>query len=291
MPDDNAQTAQDTQTTQTTQVAQDPKAAMEQAALQMAVDSGQFTLPANFKTVEEFYRSYRAMQAQTTKVAQENARLRAATSEPRPEPEAAPSAVEDMASMLTKPDPAGGGKIDWAAVKAELAGTGDISPATREAVIKAGMDNDVLAAMVSDHKRRVKEDAAAAASLVGGEKELQALLTWARDNFSQEDARSLQSQLRGDGWRLAILGLKELHRQKTGTKEPSTTVDGRPGPGGSGKPQPFSTREELARAIADPKYRYNLEYRKEIEARILASPGLVNAKTTSHVNYSTGGRR
>jgi hypothetical protein len=62
------------QETQTAPTA-DPVATQEIAMLQKAADAGTFKLPDNFKSVEEFYKSYRAMQAQATKVSQENAQL------------------------------------------------------------------------------------------------------------------------------------------------------------------------------------------------------------------------
>lgn len=246
------------------------------AMLQKSIDTGKFKLPEQFKTADEFLKSYKAIQGHATKVSQENAQLKKSIEQPG-ETVKDESPVTSLADELLKPANQAvktQSGIDWAKVDAELVSRNDLSPETRKAIKEAGIPDSMVEAKVRDHKSQMAKGAAEAAELVGGQDELKAILAWGRESLDEVDQQLLAQQLNGPGWKLALLGLKSLRDgQKKTTNEPKIDVGGVPNRMPAGKPQPFATVKEMQAAMADKRYNTEKAYTELVYARVLASQG------------------
>lgn len=254
------------------------------AMLQRQIDDGKFTLPEQFESAEEFLKAYKSIQSGYTKSQQENARLKE-EQEAREKvavDEGEKPPVKDLAQELLQPaneDVKGEGGLDWDAINGELSTTGTLSEGTQKAMIEANIPQAMIDSHIEAHKAKVEAGAREAADLVGGQENLKDLLAWGRANLSEADQQVLAEQLRGPGWKLALMGLQTLRGgAKPNTNEPKTEIGGGPAPVSNTKVEPFATRAEMGAAMNDPRYGRDKEYTEHVYARTLASQGtLINA--------------
>lgn len=234
---------------------------LEIAAIQRSVDTGSFKLPDNIKTAEDLYNSYKNLQSHSTKVAQENAALKAAQ-----EKKAAEPPVDDLASALETPEGEQTDGIDWPTVEKELQSKGDLSPETRKRLTDAKIPASMIEAQVQAHKQKKAADAQAAADMVGGQDELKRILEWGKSNLSKADAAVVQDQLRGPGWKLALLGLANMARNK----EPGDMTTSN---GVAAGVLPYATQAEMTKDIRDPRYTNQTDsaFIKQVQARVQAT--------------------
>lgn len=110
-------------------------------------------------------------------------------------------------------------------------------------------------------------------SAVGGEKEYNQMLGWAKDNLTPTEVAAYDAVVNGnnpDAIYWAALGLKAKYtdsvgyegKQITGKRTPATN-------------EVFRSHAELARAIRDPRYRDDPAYRLDIESKLARSGELL----------------
>ncbi len=134
------------------------------AALQVAVDTGQFTLPEHFDSAEAYLKSVVDTKSHSTKLSQENADLRKAaeqTTETKTEP------VTDLAAALSpkKSDAETSKGIDWSKVTDELTQNNSLSDETKKLIADSGLPKDYVDRIEAGHQNRIKSDAKEAADL------------------------------------------------------------------------------------------------------------------------------
>jgi len=256
--------------------------------LKKAVESG-YKLPEQFKTPEDFVKSFKELQGHSTRQSEEIKTLKTEEQQKQTEP-TNKSAVNDMASAIL-PDKSkelvGEDGIDWSAIDAELMDTTELSEATKASLKEAGIPDSFIEAKVRDHKNRMKDDAAQAAVVVGGEEQLKELLEWAKSNLLPDDTKVVADQLRGPGWKLALMGLQTLRAQDTSNPsvgEPKTEIEGTVQPSGNAAPRvpTFTSNEEMTAAIRDPRYKVDKEYREEVYRKIRES-GMIKHVTAGRI--------
>lgn len=234
-----------------------------------AVAAGRIQLPEKFKgDVAAWVKSYTELQGHATKLAQENAELKKAT----PPVKGEVKEPTDLASQL-EADKADQGEENavWDNVTAELVKTGGLSDETKKMLTSTHkIPAAVIEATIEGHKAKVAKDVAEAEGVVGGKDKLNAVLAWSKENLSESDRNVVQEQLRGPGWKLALMGLNTMY-QSAQTKEP-TDRDFAQG-GGTTQAQAFGSQKEMNAAVRDPRYaqRTDMKYVKEVEARIYAT--------------------
>ncbi len=276
---------------QTKQIEQPQPKTEGDVALEMlkkAVEGG-YTLPEQFKTPEDFIASFKELQGHSTRQSEEIKTLKSGEQQKQVESTDKP-AVEDMAGAVL-PDKqkelVGEDGIDWSAIDAELMDTTELSESTKASLKQAGIPDSFIEAKVRDHKNRMKDDAEQAAVVVGGETQLKELLEWAKTNLLPDDAKVVADQLRGPGWKLALMGLQTLRSQdasRPGAGEPKTQIEGGIQPSGNEAPRvpTFTTNDEMTAAIRDPRYRTDREYREEVYKKVRES-GMIKHVTAGRV--------
>ena len=149
----------------------------------------------------------------------------------------------------------------------EINETGNISPATREALTKNfGVPNEIVDGYITGIQHRQKAAAQAAADVIGGSEKLNAVLQWASTALPDAERATINEALKSPGWQTIILGLKARYDASNPTKDEPTR------PTGSSRPapvsEPFSSSAEITAAIRDPRYNRDVAYTRTVQERI-----------------------
>lgn len=155
------------------------------------------------------------------------------------------------------------------AASEEFAKSGVISDKTLESFEKKGIPR-ALVMRYAEGARAVSEQVVQSIyAEVGGQTNYQAMQNWAAQALSDADKAAFASVIeKGDvsAVKLAVKGLNARYAAEHG--QAPTLQGGSRGPSG---PQPFGSREQMVKAVSDPRYQSDPAYRKEIQARIGAT--------------------
>lgn len=266
-------------------------------------------LPANFKTPEDFAKSYGELQSKSTRDSQELSRLKGQNVEVtgpdgKPVVEApAETPPDDKTKETPKPnDPVTPPKIeekkegdeeDPAKKVAEAANfnldtyqteyfdTGDVTVENRAKIAEGlkGVLGDNAAEIVNQYIEGQKATHANDRKMyydeAGGEDAYTGMVTWAAENLSKDEIGAFNKSVdSGDRHQvlLAVRGLRSTYEQKNGRVPNNIKASGgATPPTGSA---PFNSSAEMTAAMRDPRYKTDQAYRDNVAARIAASPSL-----------------
>ena len=209
-------------------------------------------LPEKFKTPEEMAAAYKELETkQGTKPAADPA--------PVPTPTEAADAVKAAG-------------LDMSAINTEYAEKGELSEATLKALEAKGIKRETVAAYIEGQKAVAAQMVDAAAKVVGGEENLKATLGWAKANLSEAAIEAFNSVVDGGNLAAIDLAVRGLFSQFVAANgsEPQL-VSGETVPGSAGNIQPFTTTEQVRVAMADPQYKKDPAFRKQVEQRLAVS--------------------
>lgn len=167
--------------------------------------------------------------------------------------------------------------FDVAPFSQEFDTTGDVSAENR-AKIAEGLkgvlgDNaeQVVNQYIDGQKALRVNDAAMYHEAAGGQENLTAMLTWAKDNLPKEQIAAYNTAVNSRDRHatvFAIEGLKAKFEAKNG-KLPSNTL--KPGAGVTSNAQAFQSSAQMTEAMKDPRYKTDQAYRDSVAARIAVS--------------------
>lgn len=248
-------------------------------------------LPENFKTAEDFRKSYDEGRAELTRAQQELATFKkpaAAPEAPKPGDLTVPADAPKTAAELAAAPPAeqvqaaaeavAKTNLDMTPFQDEFARTGDISAENRSKIAEAlkGQFGDSATALVdgfiAGQKATVEATRAKAFEAAGGQEQYASMTQWAKGNMTQgqlkayNDAVSSSNQ---DAVLLAIQGLRANFERANGRAP--TLVPGNGQPAGNEATQPFASTRQMTDAINDPRYSRDEAYRAEVVRRIQMS--------------------
>ena len=218
----------------------------------------------------KFVESYKELQAKLTQTSQENAQLRAAPTEPVPEP----APTEPIDSLTIPPEeeeasPEATGE-QWEGWGRELNEQGALSEDSRKTIRDLyKVPDSVIDSFVEGRQAQSRAQTEAAGNMVGGTDVLKGMIDWASKNLPEGERIALNTQLANPGWETVLLGLKSRYQSSDPTaKEPKSGPVGMPGSSTTGAP-PFNTSQEMMEAIRDPRYHSNKDgFRDEVMRRI-----------------------
>lgn len=283
----------DTTTTNPNQMT-DPAAAAEakqyadmEQRLQHQIDRGEISLPEQFQNdPQKFVQSYREMQRAYTQ-----SRQAAATKEtpPQSQSQSQPPADSDPSGNTsaegTPPaDTKTQSDTDWADLTStqqeqvksgtnleavwpelnkQLMSQGRI---TEEFAQQNGLPNEMVSMLNNSFAAKRDADRRAAAERVGGDKNLSAMLEWAKTNLPESERNQITEQLRSQNWSIALDALAHRYQQ-------NQKVPGQINNSGSGAPSaaPWNSQAERDAAYRDPRYRVDPNYRRQVYMREHAS--------------------
>lgn len=239
-------------------------------------------LPEQFKSPEDFAKSWQDQRAEITRLQQASAQNKQpdppdSGEPPKDEQEKPPAAddkqnqQDDAAKELA--DQAG---LDLSPYQEEYSSTGDVSEENREAIAKS------LEKQLGPNARQIVDEFIEARKVVhendtrmfmdaaGGQESYTQMVNWASTALPPEQVQAYNKQVNsGDRHTVlfAIEGLRAKYEQANGRDPRLISGSGRPGAAVGG----FSSTAEMTRAMSDPRYKSDPAYREEVRAKLARS--------------------
>ncbi len=248
-------------------------------AAAMVQKSGQ--VPAKFvnedgsTNVEGLVASYQALEQKMSAPAPEEAAPQAVAAE-APAVEEAPAPTTPQTTMQEMLEAAPEPTVSvWDKVEAEQR-SGSITPETLAELKASGVPESVISQYTNGVKASAQARTQQAADAVGGVENLQKAMDFARQNLAPEAMESLKGQLDGPLWEATLKGLA----LQAGVGAPTPAASTSPSTSGpSATPQsdailPFNSQVEMTSAINDPRYKFDTDYQRWVQARIRANAGV-----------------
>jgi hypothetical protein len=193
---------------------------------------------------------------------------------PQTAPSSAAAAVippaEAAAADLDLDSPAspGEGPLDFTAFEQEWREAGSLSETSYRRLADAGIPREIVDAYVAGQQAMGDALRAELLATIGGEEAFEAMADWAGRTLSPADLQAYDAALQGtpEQAKLALRGLHAAWVESTGRRP--RLVGGR---GGTGDDVAFSSAQQVAEAIRDPRYKRDPAYRAEIQARLARS--------------------
>lgn len=167
------------------------------------------------------------------------------------------------------PPPVVDGKVDWAAVQAEVASEEGLKPATVAALTKLGIPQEVIDGYVSSLQVQQQTFRTTLETEAGGAEQFETVRAWAKDNLQPGEKAALQKMVEGglDSAKLAVQTMRQRYEAANGAF-PSAPAGGRaPGAASGG----YASTAEMVVDMRDPRYGNDPAFRKMVEARVAAA--------------------
>lgn len=158
--------------------------------------------------------------------------------------------------------------LDMSALQQEYADSGEISPASYEALEKAGISKDTVDAYVAGQFALVEQVRHQAYGLTEGEDNYNDMVNWAVESLSAEEIESFNSQVntRNQGVRETVIrGLFSRYQAENGSG--GNLVSGKAGATPT-IAQGYASKAEMMVAMNDNRYRTDEAYRKAVSEKI-----------------------
>lgn len=236
-------------------------------------------LPEQFKTPEDFAKSWSDQRAEITRLQQS---VKKPGEEPPKEPASDPAKPADETSKDPANDQDDAAKkvadeagVDLNPFQEEYNTTGDVAPESREKIAKG------LEKVLGPNARQIVDDFIEARKVVhqndqqmylqaaGGQDAYQAITQWAAQSLPKEQIEAYNRTVNsGDrhATLLAIEGLKAKFESANG-KAPKLLQ----GSGGFSSATGFNSTYEMVQAMKDPRYEKDPAYRDQVRAKLAAS--------------------
>lgn len=162
--------------------------------------------------------------------------------------------------------------VDFLGAIEEYQNNGELSQKTYEALEKAGYPKEVIQGFVETRKAIDNKYAQDVMNHVGGEKDFRELQTWMKGNLSKAELDAYNEAVNSDNLnavKLILDGIQAKRVAKQGTRKATLL-------GGASKsaPKGFSGRDEMIKAMSDPRYGIDRAYTISVERKMSLSNGL-----------------
>ena len=156
--------------------------------------------------------------------------------------------------------------FDYSSFQKEFDETGDISQESREKLMKAGINSELIDNYIDGQKAKIEAQRNEFSEYIGGRENFDKVLVWAANNLGQDEINSYNAQRDKNIIRIILKDLKMRMEQEEGLMPNYIKGDG-------GKPSEeiFRSQAEMFEAISNPKYKKDEAYRKDVQKKIAAS--------------------
>lgn len=267
------------------------------------------TIPENFADAGSWYDSLKNAQSQYTQGQQEIAELKKQYNEngvtnPNYNPEASGEATQeapqeetaplenvdslqisppsedeiptDSDTMLEAPAEVSVGEWnDWGNI-IDASG-GEVPDSLRNAIkSRLNVDDKIINDYMNQRQMLQQQNVDNAANLVGGQQELNKLMSWSAENLSEDERVAVNGQLAGPGYKTAILGLKARYETSDNVsaargREPSATPNRTSNSNAYQGVTPYASDQEMFVDQRNPRYKTDGKFRQAVDARIIAT--------------------
>lgn len=163
--------------------------------------------------------------------------------------------------------------VDFLGAIEEYQNNGELSQKTYEALEKAGYPKEVIQGFVETRKAIDNKYAQDVMNHVGGEKDFRELQTWMKGNLSKAELDAYNEAVNSDNLnavKLILDGIQAKRVAKQGTRK--ATFIGNVASKSALKG--FSGRDEMIKAMSDPRYGIDRAYTISVERKMSLSNGL-----------------
>jgi excinuclease UvrABC nuclease subunit len=243
-------------------------------------------LPEQFKTAEDFAKSWTDQRAEITKLQQAQAAAKkvdpaaSAATEDKTAPalkiEDKPAAGEQTEAEKAAAQAVAQAGLDVSKWQEEFNTSRTVSEEGRAEIAKGleGLFGDKARAIVDDfvegQRMRVENVEGQIFTVAGGKEEYAKMVGWAAQNMSASEQSAYNAAMdSGDvnAMSLAVDGLKARYVRAEGSSPSLISGDGSIGSGDAA----FASTHEMTTAMKDPRYRADPVYRKSVEQRAMRS--------------------
>lgn len=161
--------------------------------------------------------------------------------------------------------------FDFNEAVAEYEATGALSDKTLANLMSAGYPQTVVESFIESRKALENRFVNAVYDSVGGEKEYNRIVNWASQNLSQKTVDSFNRALDNnniDAITLMLEGMKSKMVARHGTRNPAIVGANTSSTANKG----FTSRDEVIKAMSDPRYGRDSKYTREIELKMFNTP-------------------
>ena len=163
--------------------------------------------------------------------------------------------------------------VDFLGAIEEYQNNGELSQKTYEALEKAGYPKEVIQGFVETRKAIDNKYAQDVMNYVGGEKDFRELQTWMKGNLSKSELDAYNEAVNGENLnavKLILDGIQAKRVAKQGTRK--ATLMGNVA--SKSAPKGFSGRDEMIKAMSDPRYGIDRAYTISVERKMSLSNDL-----------------
>ena len=163
--------------------------------------------------------------------------------------------------------------VDFLGAIEEYQNNGELSQKTYEALEKAGYPKEVIQGFVETRKAIDNKYAQDVMNHVGGEKDFRELQTWMKGNLSKSELDAYNEAVNSENLnavKLILDGIQAKRVAKQGTRK--ATLLG--GVASKSAPKGFSGRDEMIKAMSDPRYGIDRAYTISVERKMSLSNDL-----------------
>lgn len=209
-------------------------------------------LPDKFKDPTELAKAYSELESKLGKAAPET--------DAKTSPPDEPLAIKPGEPQQADPD------TFIETYSKEFFETGKLSDESYSALKEKGYTKKMVDAFIAGQQAVLEQGRNQVFGLVGGEKNYGDMLQWASTNLDKTEIDAYNKAVTSGDMAMITMAVNGLNARFNGTKGPKL-VQGSPQSGPAG----FVSRSELAKAVADPKYNSDPEYRRRVMERLQAS--------------------
>lgn len=163
--------------------------------------------------------------------------------------------------------------VDFLGAIEEYQNNGELSQKTYEALEKAGYPKEVIQGFVETRKAIDAKYTQDVMNHVGGEKDFRELQSWMKGNLSKSELDAYNEAVNSENLnavKLILDGIQAKRVAKQGTRK--ATLLG--GVASKSAPKGFSGRDEMIKAMSDPRYGIDRAYTISVERKMSLSNDL-----------------
>lgn len=234
-------------------------------AASLEKDSAQFgedesLLAGKYKSPEELEKAYKELEARLGKKEDEP------TDEPKADDE--PAKEEDVPSSEDEAQAVAEEKgFDLTELNKEFAEAGSLSEDTYKMLADKGLGKDTVDAYIAGQQALAERNVQELHSVAGGTEQFNEMVEWANDNLPESEIDALNQMVsKQETAKFALQGLYARYRNEAG--EPNLIDNGTTAVTNS---RGYASTKEMTREMADPRYRTDPAFRKQVEMKIARS--------------------
>lgn len=157
--------------------------------------------------------------------------------------------------------------LDWNALGSKLRDSGNLEETDYAALEKAGIPREVTQGYVEIVKEAVAQAVERSETYVGGKPKLDAIMARAATELTPAEKTLYNAQLASKEWKNALDVLKNRFGDETDQEPKGQILNGTSG-GSSGG---FANKQEMVKAMSDPRYKSDAAYRATVRNRVAIS--------------------